>query len=139
MRILGLILSLLIFAHAQIQAQGRNTLEDFDIEERSENQKKNKRFYDYEEHILDNGFFIDLLQQGAMYDDDYSSKNYIGGALGIRMGSKWYVGDMDNYRPGFSVVWGRTNIIVISEAAMRLRNQLLSQQLTWLFPTCWPN
>ena len=65
--------------------------------------------------IFKNGFFIDgLIQYSTFYLHNYPVL-YQGGAAGIRVGNKWYFGNWRNYRLGINVIWGRTNLILITD------------------------
>lgn len=110
-----LILSMLFLLNSERGiAQIKNTLEDFDYTKKTIEEKE----LDYDEYILKNGFFLDGLVQhvAALVDGVGINRiNLEGGGIGFRLGSKWYFGKMKTYRPGFSAVWGRANILLLQE------------------------
>jgi hypothetical protein len=112
-----LILSIFLLALTSTNAQ-IGTIEDYGTEQKIKKQKeKQKNKPNYEEYILENGFFLDgLIQYGSVnrYDanSSYPARSLQAIGIGFRIGNKWYFGNMNTYRPGIAAVWGRINIIV---------------------------
>ncbi|BDS13789.1 hypothetical protein [Aureispira anguillae] len=107
-----LILTLLLFLGQEAVIAQKNTLEEFDYSKKNTTADPE---IDYEEHILENGFFLDGLIQAATikYSDANSGYRHdlSGAGLGFRLGNKWYFGKMKTYRPGIGATWGRVHLI----------------------------
>jgi len=91
-----------------LNAQLKNTLE-----ESSPEKVKKLKIIDPNEEILRNGFFFDGFLQytsGAVGDSIGGNWPFTGGTFGIRLGHKWYLGNMKVYRPGINVTWLRTQL-----------------------------
>lgn len=108
----------LLFALAPLQtyAQFNDSLEDYDGHKKKKKKKVNDRVDDYDEFILQNGFFLDGLIQGVsikiLSSSPFVGDNLQGFGLGFRLGSKWYFGEGATYRPGIGATWGRMNLML---------------------------
>lgn len=103
-------------------------VEDKKVEEKKEVYRER----DSEDHILNKGFFLDgmicynlstEIQESYfevydefgnyLYTNTYLStqnNNYFG--LNVRLGSKWYFGSSDVWRPGIQATWARIGVFV---------------------------
>lgn len=66
--------------------------------------------------IMKRGFFIDIIPGFGYFTSETTQLPEFGFAMGGRIGSKFYFGKSNFYRPGIQFIWGRLGFIASGDA-----------------------